>query len=356
MHNIQDLRWHLSNTYRFLLEKGEMSLQINDSAVEPPQLPRSSAFDDISIDLRTPSGRRVRGWVGRLDRDAVVGPSSRRRIQGGMRCLYQGRLVREGEYFGHAGDTKGSLASLIGEVEVGFVQPNIMKTDLDRSSAEWIEVEKVMHQFLAPIVREFLKASEKRAVTREEKRTLSSVCDELAETLRRLEEDRSLANSPNTANALADRGEFNVEPPVLGYGGQQRPQAAPIKDSAPAKGQKRQSGVKEPSLVPQPEDAVGRMIRLLAKVSGGGLRPPAILDAFDPSMRSGWRTNGETKLVVNTAFPLYQEFGPAPGYLAETVVMELAKPLEGQEKTLANYIAEVNQITSAWARVHQATA
>jgi len=102
------------------------------------------------------------------------------------------------------------------------------------------------------------------------------------------------------------------------------------------------------------EITVGRIIRLLAKVSGGGLKPPAVLEAFEPSVRSGWRTDGtESKIIVNTAFPLYRALDAAPGYLAETVVMELAKPREGEGRSLADYLTEVNAVTASWARVHQ---
>ena len=112
--------------------------------------------------------------------------------------------------------------------------------------------------------------------------------------------------------------------------------------------------MRKPTIFLDQENTVGRIIRLLTKVSGGGLKPPAILEAFEPSVRSGWRTDGtESKIVVNTAFPLYRALDAAPGYLAETVVMELAKPREGEGRSLADYLTEVNAVTAAWARVHQ---
>jgi hypothetical protein len=99
------------------------------------------------------------------------------------------------------------------------------------------------------------------------------------------------------------------------------------------------------------------MIRLLDAVSGGGLKPPATLAAFDPSLRSGWRTeNSQSKVVVNTEFPLYDVFrsGPAySGYLAETIIMQLASSREGEGRDLGDYITEVNALTAAWARVHK---
>jgi len=268
-----------------------------------------------------------------------------------MRCLYQGRLVRDGEYFGHGGgDTKGSLASLIGEVELGFVQPNIMKTDFDRSSREWAEVEAAMHKFLSPIVREFQKSTEKRPATREERKCLGSVCDELAEAFRKLQEDRLWASSPEAQCQPVERGEVEVDPPVEGYGGRKpRRPGDERADSRAAGGTRRGSGKRKPTTVLDEEITVGRIIRLLTKVSGGGLKPPAVLEAFEPSVRSG----SESKIVINTALPLYRALDAAAGYLAETVVMELAKPREGEARSLADYLTEVNAVTAAWARVHQ---
>ncbi len=45
-----------------------------------------------------------------------------------------------------------------GEVELGFVPPNLTKTDFDRGSPEWAALEEVMTPFMAPIVKEFREA------------------------------------------------------------------------------------------------------------------------------------------------------------------------------------------------------
>jgi hypothetical protein len=356
VYNVEDLRWYVSNTYRVLLDRGDIDLSINGIPVEPMQLPRSSAFDEQAIDLRTSSGRRIRGWVGRLNRDAVVGPSARRRIEGGLRCLYQGRMVGRPYYFGHAGDAKGSLASLIGEVELGFLQPNIMKTDFDRSTEEWGTAEKALNAFLAPIVRQFREAAEKTVITREQRKALSEVCEELAEVFRELREDRSWS-AARPQEAVSEKGNMSVDPPVPGYGGRAVGQARGDSERQQP-GDVRSHGERQsqPTPLARPENAIGRMIRLINKVSGGGIKPPAILDAFDPSQRSGWRTQGgESKIIVNTAFPLYEAFGGSPPYLAETVIMKIAEGVEGEaERTLEDYVAEVNQVTAAWARMHRA--
>ncbi len=371
-YNIEDLRWELGNTYRALLERGDVAISVGGQPVEPLHLPRSSRFNDVPIDLRTESGHRVRGWAGRLDRDSVVGPSTRRRIQGGIRCLYQGRLVRGGEYFGHAGDAKGSLASLIGEVELRFVSPNLMKTDFNRGSPEWAEVHAVMKPFMAPIIREFQEAAEKRSYTREERKALRTVCEEVGEVFRRLQQHRSWAGIDH-APGPAKRGEVSVDPPVPGEGGRRRSKRAKKKE----KEEKTKDGEAQPTKPRGPitdytpaapeEDSVGTLIRLLDRVSGGTMNPPAILDSLDASVRAGWREDGrERKLVVNTEFPLYQVFrqGQAPGhrgqardgYFAETVIMKLAEPVNGEQRPLADYLAEVGNLTAAWARLRQGAA
>ena len=370
-YNIEDLRWELSNTYRALLERGDVEISIGGQPVKPLHLPRSSRFNDVPIDLRTVSGHRVRGWVGRLDRDSVVGPSTRRRIQGGIRCLYQGRLVRAGEYFGHAGDAKGSLASLIGEVELRFVAPNLMKTDFNRGSPEWAEVHSVLKPFMAPIIREFQEAAEKRSYTREERKALRTVCEEVGEVFRRLQQDRSWSGIDHRPGP-AERGEFPVDPPVPGEGGRRRSKRAQKneREEKPNDGEARPTKPRGPiteyTLAAPEEDSVGKLIRLLDKVSGGTMNPPAILGSLDPSVRAGWRTDGQTKLVVNTDFPLYEVFrqGQAAdrkgqaraGYFAETVIMKLAEPAEGEQRALADYLAEVSNLTAAWARLRQGAA
>jgi hypothetical protein len=106
---------------------------------------------------------------------------------------------------------------LIGEVELGLVQPNIMKTDFDRGSPEWAEVHALMNQSLAPVVRDFQRAGDRSHPSREEKKSLGTVCDELAQAFLKLREDRTWAMSP-ASEELPERGELAIDPPVLGHG------------------------------------------------------------------------------------------------------------------------------------------
>lgn len=347
-----DLHWSLSSTYRRLLEESAISIKLNGAIVGPLELPLSPAFEPVPIDFKTSSGRRVRGWVGRLDRDSVVGVSAKRRIPGGMRCLYQGRLIRDGEYFGHHGEGKGVLASLIGEVELGFVRPTPQKTDFHRDSPEWHEVEKAMHGLLAPVVAAFRKAADKRPATREARKTLGQVCQELSEAFQKLRDERTWPDG-RASVGLPRSGDLPLDQPVVGVGGRQPPRPGRGRNHKPPTAERNGRRPPRPRTEPPP-DAVGHMLRLLSKVAGGDLKPPVIFDSIDRHVRSAWRwDNGSSKMVVNTDFCLFRELGPSPGYLAETIVLELAKPPEGEDRPLADYLSEVTNVLIAWSSVRQ---
>jgi len=351
-YNLEELRWRLSSTYRRLLQEDAISIALNGEPVEPLALPLSSARPSQPLDLRTPSGRRVRGWAAKLDRDAVTGVSAKHRIPGGMRCLYQGRLIRAGEYFGHHSEGKGSLASLIGEVELGFIGVIPQKTDFHRDSPEWQEVEKAMQEALVPIVAELRKGADKPPVSREERKTLAQVCEELGEAFRKLRVER-LWSGDQVLASPPEPGAARVDPPVIGVGGRKRP----VQQKEKGGPQPRESGQHhrqppQPRTVPPP-DAVGHMLRLLDRVTAGTLRPPVVFDSIDSHVRSAWRwDNGSSKIVVNTDFCLCRELGASPGYLAETIILELAKPPEGEDRSLGDYLSEVTNVLIAWSSVH----
>ena len=341
--NIEALKWRLSSTYRRLIEAGDVVMWLGkEDKVEPLQLPPSPAFTRREIDLKTVSDHRIRGWVGRLDRDALVIPKGKFHVKAGLRCYYAKRLVVDGQAFGHNLGGKGLLESLIGEVDLDFVKPITNKTDFNRSSPEWAEAENALFEFLAPIVAELRQAGEKRPIAREEKKRLSKVCEEVGEALRRLNAD---ALDKAGQDAPGEGGKRDTQP-----GGRRSPTPRGG-HREPYKGGSRGTTVNptEP-----PPDAVGKLMRKLTKITGGSSRPPAILDVLDPSVRSQWREEqGSAKvIVVNVKYPLYEEFSGSEPYLAETLIMQLAQPLqEGEVKTLEEFLAEVNNVIRAWAEV-----
>lgn len=192
--NVEKLREQLANTYRQLLSDGRATITLNYEPITPVTLPlygEEHKSEEFRFDV--PNAGRIKGWVGRLKRDArgSRGPS----IKGGMRILRQGRLIYEGEFFGHRGpDYKQSLNTLIGEVDLGSrvpVLPN--KTDFDRDSATWADIQKQMHGILKPHIDSLLKIKDEERVTKEERKKLSDARDTMIkafEWLNKLEQLR----------------------------------------------------------------------------------------------------------------------------------------------------------------------
>ena len=184
--NIQRL-WHqLGNAYRPLLKDGKVSITLNDQHVPPFELPIYDGVPISQIREKTQNGIFLTGWVGELKRDARQRtPIS---INGGMRVLRAGRLVCDGEFFGHPGPSyKQSLSRLIGEIEVSThvpVLPN--KTDFDRDSLEWNDIRVTMQKVLKPHIDRLLQQPDEVLVTREERKRVQKVRELMVLALKQL--------------------------------------------------------------------------------------------------------------------------------------------------------------------------
>jgi hypothetical protein len=339
-YNIEKLRWMLGNTYRQLISNGHVSLHLNGQPVHALELPESSAFGRRDEDVRLTSGKRVHVWVGRLDRDAIKGGPSR--IQGGIRLLYQGRLITEGEYFGHNLGGQGQLASLIGEAELNHVAPLSNKTGFKKATREWEEVEDELHKWLAPIIIEFRRAADEQPISREEKKRVNEVRRELTEAFRNLRTDPG-SGAANAGVAAAPAGRRSPTPVEAAatvrtdLGGHHR---SPATHTEP------------------PADAVGVLQRLARQLRKGGEAPPIELANLDPSVRSEAVRSGDTivKVVINRAYPLYAELKGHEAYLAETALLELLMPAETEKTPVVEFVSQLNQCLEAWWRVSQASA
>jgi len=201
-YNVEKLRWRLGNTYRRLISNGSVTFRLNGQLVEGLDLPESSAFRRRDDDIRLPSGRRVHTWVARLDRDALRGGPEH--VRGGLRLLFQGRLISEGEYFGHNLGGQGQLASLIGEVDLNHVDPLSNKTGFKKATPEWEEVDSALNQWLAPIIIEFRRAAEEQPISREERKRVNEVRREITEALKRMRADQGTDRDKATADAIGD--------------------------------------------------------------------------------------------------------------------------------------------------------
>lgn len=337
-YNLEKLRWMLGNTYRRLISQGQVRFRLDGQPVEALALPESSAFERREADIPLPSGRRVHAWVARLDRDEVKGP----RIQGGLRLLYQGRLISEGEYFEHNLGGQGQLASLIGEVDLNHAAPLSNKTGFKKSTPEWAEIETELNKWLAPIIIEFRRAADAQPISREERKRVNEVRREITEALKRMRADQGTDRDDGASTADAR--------------GRRRPTRSmiPVRMKEPLGGHHQPPAVRTDA----PEDPVGVLERLARKLRKGDEAPPIELDDLDPSVRSEAVRSGDTivKVLINRAYPLYAELKGHEAYLAETALMELLMPAATEKTLVAEYVEQVNQCLAAWWQVSQEAA
>lgn len=329
-YNVADLKWMLGNTYRRLIAEKAVTFLLNGEEVEPLELPLSTAFKERREVVTTQSGRRIKVWIGRLDRDAVK--SGPHRIQGGVRMLFQRRLIGEGEYFGHHAEGKGLLASLIGEAEMNHLEPLSNKTGFKRGTLAWDEAEEAMRAYLAPIIADFRRAAEEHPVTREERKRAALVRRQLATALSQL----ATGNSAGGSGASRD--------------GRRRPEKGGEEAERADTGRTRRPPTPRTEA---PDDAVGALQRLRKRLRPGEHVPPIELADLDPSMRSeAIHADGAiVKIVVNRQFPMYRLLGGREAYIAETALMELLMPSETERTLAPAYVAQVNQCIDAWARI-----
>lgn len=113
------LRVRLANTYRTLLQRRDCEITLNGQSVAPLELPESTTYAPVDMPLTTAySGVRVRGrfWV--MDRDRFEDARGFR-LKAGVRTVFNGRLITDGEEFGHYLAGRGALQRLMGEVDHG---------------------------------------------------------------------------------------------------------------------------------------------------------------------------------------------------------------------------------------------
>lgn len=322
----------LSNIYKQYLEEGKSSIFVNGEPVNPLELPLYEGFEKQYFKKKTSQGWWIKGWIGRLKRDVRVrvGP----RITGGMRLLRKGRLICDGEYFGHRDFRhKASLGTLIGEVELTTkvpVLPN--KTGFDTDSPEWDESREVMYEFLKPHIEALLKQKEAETVTREEKKRVSQVRSLMIEAFKRLSKYEGLY------------GRFGED--IGRKSRKQRPKGRePTKELDSTEKDKRKYKQQEPR-TPPPEDAVGRLRRL-------GKMPEWELKDLELEIRSEWgEKNGKRCLLINKTFCLCKEREVDDLYIAETAALQLARPEAEEKLTLKEYLDEVDLLMRAFCEVY----
>jgi len=150
--DLKRLGQRLADTYCLLLERGDLQIMLNGALLKPRSL-----GEIVRKDFRVRAASTIiSGWVGTVD------PAKRTAdFVAGLRCYRLGRLVKDGEFFGHPTPAQEpGMAQLIGEVEVRRVPLTINKSDFDRDSNAWVNIERRLHRLLKPLVRELSRQTE----------------------------------------------------------------------------------------------------------------------------------------------------------------------------------------------------
>jgi len=246
----------------------------------------------------------IRGWVGTVD------PAKRTAdFVAGLRCYRLGRLVKDGEFFGHPTPAQEpGMAQLIGEVEVPRVPLTINKSDFDRDSDAWVDIERRLHRQLKPLVRELSRQTESPPPP-------SAV--KVAQQVRKL---------LSQALRWADRPEL-----FLGTAPGRTDIARPSNGDRSLRervAEQREPSVPQPALDPSP------------RRRGFG---DIVIRPLGPAIRSQTVIEDAVKVVViNSQHPLFRERNGDMWYQLETAASEICKSIEGV--TVAEYERRVNEI------------
>src|SRR5438445_906581 len=217
-------------------------------------------------DFRARAARgMLKGWIGVIDPEQR--PSD---FVPGVRCYRLGRLITQGEFFGHPNSVQApGMARLIGELEVPNVALTMNKSDFDRDSKSWIEVEQRMHKLMAPLV---------RRLSRDEEVPPPHSALRAAEQARRL---------LSQALRLVDREDAfpGIAPRERPEPGEAQRERLPLEEGEPPR--------------PRQPAAAGR------RRSGFG---SIVVRPLDPSIRSQLLIEeGAALVVINSRYPLFLE-------------------------------------------------
>ena len=296
------LSQRLAETYRPLLEERSLEIFLNDSQILP---------SPIWVDERKPftanaASGRLRGWTGVASAD--------RGSPGwipGLRIYKLGRLITEGEFFGHPSAAQHpGLSRLMGEVEIPRVPLTMNKSDFDRDSAQWVEVEERMHRLLAPLVRRLARDGE-APPPESALRAAEQVRRLLSQALRLA--DRTDLFAGLSGNAAREERSARAEPEL--------PLVAPLEPPQPS-----------PPKVPLPRPKGQRR--------GFG---NIVIRALHPRVRSTTvLEEGVRGIVINSEYPLFKERRGDFWYQLETAARELCKLAE--PNSVPEYESRVNEL------------
>lgn len=313
----EELESLVIDTYRPLVETETVDFFHNGSKLTIEKFPLDSDYSiqhfSFPVQHRNKDYKSVSGWIGRLT------PKSG--MKGGMRCYKLGRLICDRQFFGKKDATyKQTLNFLFGEVHINHVTATTNKTDFDRDSDEWIEVEMKMSEILKPHIDELLG------------RDIQEPSDEEKD---RVEKAKKLVDELLRMKKLDFSGKSLTDLPAMG----QRQRENHFEN--PRASKRIEPEKKNEPATPPPPDAIGKRKRI-KEFMEWELRPMA------ESVRSKIEeTNGKRLLVINNLFPGFKAAKGHNLYLVETAAIQLARPIEKDEKvTPEEYIESFDELYS----------
>ena len=306
------LQQRLATTYKSLIRGSVCRIRIDGKEVEAWEIPWSSSVEVREIEpARVSQGVSISGRVGAIDRDRL--PQARGvRLAAGIRTEFNGRMITEGEEFGHTLSGKGNLQRTYGEIVISGdgLKPNQLKNGWPRDSRAWQAIHAYVHQEMQPVVAILNRISESQTVSRDERKRANNAGRRLADALKRLQ----VLNTNRNQNPLSAYGVTH------GEGGRRPP--SPREKQNPIRKEQREPRQRDPVQNPTepPEDAAGRLIRNVNRM------PRVDYDQLgDQTPRTQWRDedDGTRTIVINKDYPLYQSLGTNEDYLFESLVSHL---------------------------------
>ena len=317
--NEEELVTLVSDIYRPLILDGSVNIKHNGREITVTDFPLDATYDRQKFSFTDtqmlPSGGHdknlmVHGWIGRL--------TSRSGIKGGMRCYKLGRLISDREFFGQPdAHYKQTLNFLFGEVYLDHVPATTNKTDFDRDSTAWRDIQDRMFMILQPHIDDLLG------------RDIQEPSDEEKE---RVKTARELVAELIKLRKIELEGSATID--VRAYG--QKPKENEGIGRVYERKNKRQNSPK----TPPPPDAIGKRKRL-KEFLDWSIRP------MDDAIRSIIEeTSGKNTLVINNLFSGFKVAKGQTLYLIETAAIQLSKPDKDEKMTVEEYMESFDSLYS----------
>ena len=316
---VRRLRTRLGETYRPLLERGDVVIRVDRAPVSPPTWTLDERHE---ISVRA-GGRVIHGWWGLLPDPLPISPP-----EAGVRLYHLGRLVGSPEWFGHPGPAQHpALNRLVGEIELPHIPVTMNKADVDRGSDVWVSVEARLHRLLAAAVRRLTRDVEV-APSANALRTADQVRRILARALRLLESGKLFESELGGAGGDGPGGQLTLDRPAANT----QPGAAGG-DPADHSGGDNPA---DPASLPSPRrGGTGPAGR-----SGVG---EVVIRSLDPRLRSAMVVeDGVRRVVINSRYPLYEVRKGDLWYQLETALREVCVSIP--EATVPEFERKVNEL------------